>query len=239
MKLHFLGTRGGITARSRTHYQQSSLLLSYKNSSLVIDWGEDWRTRKLPQQSKAVLITHAHKDHMGGITDNFPLAVYATQDTWNVHKIVSAQAHVIVPREPFSLGLFHVEAFAVHHSLNAPAVGYRITAGKRTLFYVSDLTNIIDAREALSEVDLYIGDGAIITRTLLKRVKENTPVGHSPIVEQLSWCAQYEVPRAIFTHCGTEITLGNHDELSMHVKKLGRKVGVNARIATDDMEMSL
>ncbi len=239
MKLHFLGTRGGITARSKRHFYQSSLLITYRNSSLVIDWGEDWPARKLPHNVNGVLITHAHPDHMGGITQNFPIPVYATQESWDVHKKLCPQAFTIVPREPFTLGSFEIEAFAVHHSLNAPAVGYRITGGKKTLFYVSDLNDIIDAKDALTGINVYIGDGAVISRTLLKRIKNNTPVGHSPIIEQLGWCAEYQVPRAIFTHCGTEITLGNHEELAAKMRQLGRKVGVSACIATDDMEVAL
>jgi len=36
------------------------------------------------------------------------------------------------------------EAFPVEHSLRAPAVGYRVTAGRRAIFYGPDLVSIVD-----------------------------------------------------------------------------------------------
>ncbi len=137
------------------------------------------------------------------------------------------------------IGSLEIEAFAVHHSLNAPAVGYRITGGKRSLFYVSDLISIIDEKDALSGIDLYIGDGAIVTRTLLKRIKDGVPTGHSPIKEQLSWCSKYRVPRALFTHCGSEIVKGDHKELEQRIKELGAQVGVKAGIVTDNSRLTI
>jgi hypothetical protein len=46
------------------------------------------------------------------------------------------------------------EAFPVDHSLRAPAVGYRITAGCAAIFYAPDLVSIVDEQEALSGLDL-------------------------------------------------------------------------------------
>lgn len=239
MRLHFLGTRGGITERSKRHHYHSNLMISFRRTSLIIDWGEDWLSKKVPSSVDGIIITHAHPDHMGGIHKKISVPVYATEDSWSVYKKPFALARTIEPKQPFAIGSLTIEPFAVHHSLRAPAVGYRITGGKRSLFYASDLISIIDTQKALSGIDLYIGDGAIVTRTLLKRIKDATPVGHSPIAEQLAWCAEYNVPRALFTHCGTEITTGNHDALQAQVRLLGKKVGVKAGIVQDGMKLVL
>lgn len=238
MRLHFLGTRGGIIAQSKQHYLHSSLLISFRRTSILIDWGKDWLSKNVPKVS-GILITHAHPDHMSGLSPKVTVPVYATEDSWKVYNKPFSHAHTLHIRQPFLIGPFHIEAFAVNHSLRASAVGYRITAGKRTLFYVSDLISIIDEKDALSNVDLYIGDGAIITRTLLKRVKQGVPVGHTPIIEQLSWCAQYHVPRALFTHCGTEITTGSYTETLQKIRLLGKKVGVNASIVQDGQQLTI
>ncbi len=237
MRLYFLGTRGGITARSKEHYRQSTLCISYRNTALVLDWGSDWLSKKnLISDLSALLLTHAHPDHAGGITAGFPLPIYTTEDTIARHKHLQ-DAHIIIPRQPFSIGSLTIEAFPVHHSLNAPAVGYRITGGKRSLLYLPDVLSIIDPQEALTGLDLYIGDGAIITRTLLKRIKKGIPTGHSPLVEQLNWCATYKVPRALFTHCGTEIVTGNKPQIEKQIKELGRQVGVKASTAYDGLKL--
>ena len=176
MKFTFLGTRGGIIARSPLHYRHSSLLISFRSTAILIDWGEDWLEKKPPRVA-GLLITHAHPDHVGGIAHGFPAPVYATHDTWERIKRFSLRERTtIISRKPFTIGPFMIESFHVYHSIHAPAVGYRIQAGKRTLFYVPDLIKIIDEEAALKNVDLYVGDGAIITRSLLVRTKNATPV---------------------------------------------------------------
>lgn len=238
MRLHFLGTRGGISARSSEHYMHSSLLISFRKTTILLDWGADWLSHKLPLVN-GVLITHAHPDHIGGITQKFPYPIYATKDTWKIFKKTVKHPNTIQPRKPFTIGSLHIEPFAVHHSVHAPAVGYRITGGKRSLFYVSDLISIVDEKDALTHLDLYIGDGAITTRTLLSRTKNTIPVGHSPIIEQLSWCAHYKVPRAIFTHCGSEIVKGNPQNLNKQIKKLSKETNVKSRFAYDGMKITI
>ena len=47
------------------------------------------------------------------------------------------------------------------------------------------------------------------------------------------------VPRAIFTHCGSQIVGGDGRVLGALVRRLGRERGIEARIAYDGMQLSL
>ena len=131
-----------------------------------------------------------------------------------------------------------LEAFAVEHSLRAPAVGYRISAGGRRVFYVPDLVSIRERTRALSGVQAYIGDGASIVRPIV-RWRGGTPFGHAPICTQLDWCQAEGVRRAIFSHCGSQIVGGDERRCAARVRALGRERGVEARLAHDGMEVVL
>ena len=60
--------------------------------------------------------------------------VYATKETWAlIERFPIANRHTVEPRHPFRIGTISFEAFSVEHSLRAPAVGYRITAGTHSV----------------------------------------------------------------------------------------------------------
>jgi phosphoribosyl 1,2-cyclic phosphodiesterase len=142
------------------------------------------------------------------------------------------------PRDPFELGGIRLEAFPVEHSLRAPAVGYRIEAGGAAVFYVPDLVSIDDEREALAGLDVYVGDRAAIGRSIVRR-RDGRRIGHASIRVQLDWCAAAGVPRAVFTHCGSEIVKGDARRVAARVRALGDEQGVRAEIAHDGLELEL
>lgn len=82
MKLTFLGTRGYIEARTRRHRMHTALLVSYYGRQVMIDCGEDWSEQKDKVPARAILLTHAHPDHAGGLKDSAPAPVYGTEETW-------------------------------------------------------------------------------------------------------------------------------------------------------------
>ncbi len=239
MKLTFLGTRGGIIVRSPLHFMHSVLLIQFRKTSILLDWGSDWLGKK-PPRVDGLLLTHGHPDHVGGLAAGFPAPVYATEQTLSIiHHYPIKQRIAISNQKPFTIGSIRIEPFEVYHSLRAPAVGYRIQAGKRSLFYVSDLIAIKDEKKALTGIDLYIGDGAIITRRILVRDKEGIPTGHSPIKDQLAWCQQLAVPQAIFTHCGSEIVKSDLTTIATKIAQLELSYKVKTRIAIDGSTFTL
>jgi phosphoribosyl 1,2-cyclic phosphodiesterase len=239
MKVLFLGTRGLIDRKKRRHRRHSALLVSIGGTTLLIDCGADWLGRIASLGADAILLTHAHPDHAYGLSRGAPCPVYATRETWRLLRSYPiSEPRVVIPRALEEIGPMRCEAFAVEHSLLAPAVGYRITGGGRSFFYVPDVVAIRERKEALHGIDLFIGDGATITRPIL-RSRGGALIGHAPITAQLRWCREEGVRAAIFTHCGSQIVAGDERVLGPLVRRLGRECQVAARIAYDGLSVDL
>jgi len=86
LELTFLGTRGEIEIRSRRHRRHSALLVEHKNTRIMIDCGADWLGRLHTIAPSAIVLTHAHLDHAGGLIHGAPCPVYATRETQRLLK---------------------------------------------------------------------------------------------------------------------------------------------------------
>ncbi len=217
----------------------SSLLVSWRRKAAMIDCGADWAGKIERIGPDAILLTHAHPDHAAGLKTGASCPVYATAETWTTIGTARIASKVVI-RSRFRFELFGIgfEAFPVEHSVRAPAVGYRITSGRHSIFYVPDLVRIRDQGEALRAIDLYIGDGASITRGILRR-RGKTVIGHASIRTQIKWCREEGVRRAIFSHCGSEIVMSDAEEAAEKVRLLGSDFGVDASIAHDGLSITL
>ena len=239
MHITFLGTRGGIKIRSKTHHYHTSTLLKFGHSSILIDAGLDWAEKIKRFKIDAILITHAHPDHVGALRNGAPCPVYATQAIWDaIGNWPIREQLVIQDQQKFTIGTFSITPYAVEHSLRAPATAYKILAGKKIVFHAGDLVRIYKQHVALHDVDLYIGDGAHLSRSII-REHDGYRMGHASIKEQLMWCQKVSVPRAIFTHCGSQIVRGDFEVVQKKIELLGEKVGVDAGLAYDGLEITL
>ena len=72
LELKFLGTRGEIEVRSRRHQRHSALLIEHNNARIMIDCGADWLGRLDIVAPTAIVLTHAHLDHAGGLAKGAP-----------------------------------------------------------------------------------------------------------------------------------------------------------------------
>lgn len=239
VKLTFLGTRGEIEKRTRRHRMHTSLMVSYRGADVMIDCGLDWLGKFERRHPSAIVLTHAHPDHAWGLRDGAPCPVHAPQKTWDtLIRCRVEDRQLIKERTPTQICSITFEAFPVEHSILAPAVGYRISAGRTCIFYAPDLVFIHDRSAALKNVQIYIGDGATVTRSFIRR-RGKTLIGHSPVHTQLTWCQKESVPKAIITHCGSEIVTGDERQLSAKLRAIATEHGVEVRIAYDGMKLEL
>jgi hypothetical protein len=104
------------------------------------------------------------------------------------------------------------------------------------VFYGPDLIYIHDREAALSGSGIYIGDGATLERSFVRK-RGDALIGHTPVRTQLSWCAKEGVPRAIITHCGSEIVGGDERKLNARLRAMAKERGIRAEFAHDGMEV--
>ena len=141
---------------------------------------------------------------------------------------------IVLPRSPFLIGKIMLEAFPVEHSIRSPAVGYRITAGRSSIFYVPDVVYIPESQSALQGIRAYIGDGASLRRPMV-RSRNGKLFGHAAVRTQLGWCRKAGVRSAFITHCGSEIVGSDWRTSHTAVEQLGQEFGINAQLAWDGL----
>jgi phosphoribosyl 1,2-cyclic phosphodiesterase len=237
VRITFLGTRGYIDARTRRHRMHASLLVAHRGVTVMVDCGADWLGRVRRIRPRAIVVTHAHPDHARGLLRGTPCPVYATAAAWRAMRhfpIEAADRRVLRHGRVERIAGIEFTAHPVAHSLRAPAVGYRIGVGGAVLFYAPDLVAIADPARALRGVQLYVGDGASVSRPIIRR-RMRVRIGHTPIVTQLEWCAGHGIGQAIFTHCGTAIVGGDERAVQARVAAMGAARGVQAALAYDGM----
>lgn len=244
MKLTFLGTRGYIEPATRRHCHYTSLLVGYKGGRVMIDAGKGWERCWHRVNPDAIVITHAHPDHAFALKHGAPpCPVYATPEAWERMADFAVPQELrreLAPRKSVTIAGIGFEPFPVIHSIRAPAVGFRISAGRVRVFYVPDVVWIHDREEALHGAQAYIGDGATIHRSLIRRDSNSGElIGHATITQQLTWCRKEGVPKMIVTHCGSDIVSGDERSVGAELRRLAKERGVAVEIAHDGMERVL
>lgn len=157
-----LGCRCDVCRSSdrRDKRLRSAGLLETARTRILIDAGPDIRQQLMPQpfrQINAVLLTHHHYDHVGGIDDLRPYCQFGDIDLYGNEETIRQvrhnfpycftdhlypgvprlRTHVLRPGEPLQVGDIRVMPVEVMHG-RLPILGYRF--GR--LAYITDMKTI-------------------------------------------------------------------------------------------------
>jgi phosphoribosyl 1,2-cyclic phosphodiesterase len=136
----------------------NAYLLRAEDTLVLVDCGLPLRvlTERLaqlglhPAQLSAVLVTHEHTDHLGGVpglAKRYRVPVYATAGTLaaaGARLPPEAPRQVVVGGQPFQVGAFTVRPFAVPHDAAEP-VAYHLSTARARACIVTDLGHVPEA----------------------------------------------------------------------------------------------
>jgi phosphoribosyl 1,2-cyclic phosphate phosphodiesterase len=189
---------------------RSSVMLETQGNTFVIDTGPDFRTQMLRANVKhldAVLLTHAHKDHIAGLDDvrafNYfqkkAIDVYAREDVnlqiknefsyaFEVFKypgVPEINLHTIENKE-FEINNIRITPIEVRH-LALTIFGYRI----------GDFTYITDAN-FITEKELQKIKGSKVV--VLNALRKKKHVSHFNLEEAIGILQQVDAETSYITH---------------------------------------
>ncbi|MFH1161360.1 MAG: MBL fold metallo-hydrolase [bacterium] len=254
MKITFLGTgtSQGVpviachcevctSSDPRDKRLRSSILIDHENRRIVIDCGPDFRQQMLREQVDsidAILITHAHKDHLGGLDDvrayNYilkkPTPVYATTDVQRKIRreyryAFAGDRYPGVPEidlntftnRPFMIGPIKVVPIkAIHYNDEQFVYGFRI----QDFTYLTDVYRITDKEKKKIE-----GSKVIVINALRKRKHYS----HLNLEEALALLAELKPDKGFLTHISHQMGRDREvvPELPDHIKLAWDKLKIN------------
>lgn len=201
---------------------RSSILVEFATTTLVVDATPDFRFQMLRQNVKhvdAVLVTHPHKDHIGGIDDTRPFQFFSGVPTqiygsamslegvrkeipyaFDVHQYPGIPKVILheIGLEPFKVGDMAVTPILVWH-YKMPVYGFRF--GDFT--YITDANNIEE-----TEKEKIKGSKIIVLNSL-----RNEPhISHFTLKEAVDLVKELQIPQAYFTHISHQ--LGLHSNIN-------------------------
>jgi phosphoribosyl 1,2-cyclic phosphate phosphodiesterase len=194
----------------RNQRLRSSALIEHDGTTILIDAGPDLRTQMLRQhvtRLDALLLTHAHADHIGGIDDLRPFTMRATQalpvygDPYTLGRVrhmfdyvfasgpslsTRPQLETCSLQPSFRVGSITIEPLQVMHG------SYAITAYRfGRLAYITDASQIPpQTMERLHGLDVLI----------LNALRFDPHPLHFTVNQALAIVAQLRPRQAFFTH---------------------------------------
>lgn len=223
---------------SRDHRLRTSALVSIGSTNLLIDCGPDFRQQMLLAGSPhidALLITHHHYDHLGGIDDLRPYCtadkgfpIYCTAD-------VARRIHTLMPycfepnrypgaprldlhiidTEPFFINGIKITPIPVMHTETLSIRGYRI----------GGLCYLTDAKKLLPETYAALADCDTLVINALRHKPHRS---HLSLRESLDVISVVKPRQAYLTHMSHD--MGLHAQVS-------KSLPDNVRFAYDGLRI--
>ena len=223
------------------HLRTSALVETDEGKNILIDIGPDFRQQMLRERVMhidSILITHAHRDHVGGLDDirslnyvqgkkmdlfcNHEARVAIERDYHYIFAqhpfpgLPEAEMHELTGDDPFSAaGMEIMPIKAMHKDL--PVLGYRLGA----LGYITDANNIApEELEKLHGVDTLV----------INALRKEKHFSHFCLPEALEVIAQVKPREAYITHVSHE--MGFYAEVS-------KELPPNVHIAYDGLKIDI
>lgn len=196
---------------------RTSIMIQSEKTVVIVDAGPDFRQQMLREhvcRLDAVLVTHEHKDHIGGLDDLRPF-IFAQQAPMPLY--VSDEALPELKREysyafdetpypgapsyevrrldetPFDLGDLHIEPIRLKHYI-LTSYGFRI--GK--FAYVTDLSEISDE---------IIGRLQGVEYLIIEALQRRKHYSHLTLEEAMEVVDRVKPKKTWFTHCSHSMGL--------------------------------